>query len=498
MASRLPAQGSSGLNGRGDNGRAEVSTVPAPKARDLNKPKSASQQDTQKQNPLKKSQTHIENILDIAYAVHQLNDPSAVQDGIGLIKEAAAAALQLLRAVSKDESPQLDLPTILKEIQDTIKNSFTQSPALPKSWANVAAATPPESLSSLSSTVSFPKLTIQFTEEERQRIQSIPTKELVADLRKQGLKEAIAARRLPSGDVDISITREEDRDAILKTGTWATILGTKGRIIKKPITIEISSVRIADINLEEERALLDGIKQENTTHIPALSLEKAYWMKKRHRANQTHSSLLAEIPSKELAALLYRRGLVINGEIHIVRPYDYQCRATQCFNCLKFKHTSTACRAPARCANCAEEHNTKKCTQQDKAKCANCGLNHKGWSKSCYLYKDQDSKAKAHRVKLNYQAQTQLYSGSPDTSTLSARTVPHTTGKRSTPSERSPSPVRRGPGRPRRTDLADRTQTQILIPQRRGPGRPRTGEIYSEQPRSQSRLSFTQLAEEEL
>lgn len=498
MAFRLLAQGNTGLNRRGGDGRAEFPTLSAPETRDLNKPKNASQQETQKENSPSNPRTHIENILTIAYAANQLNDLSAIQDGIELIKEAAAAALQLLKAAPKNESPQLDLPTILKEIQDTIKNSLTEAPALPRSWANIAAATPPTSLSSLSSTVSLPKLTIQFTEEERQRIQSIPTKELVADLRKQGLKEAIAARRLPSGDVDISVTRDEDRDAILKKGTWAAILGTKGRIIKKPITIEISSVRIADIDLKEERSLLEGIKQENGTHIPGLLLEKAYWMKKRHRANQTHSSLLAELPSKELAALLYRRGLVINGEIHIVRPYDYQCRVTQCFNCLKFKHTSTACRAPARCAHCAEEHNTKTCTQQNKEKCANCGLNHKGWSKACYLYKDNDAKAKAHRVKLNYQAQSQSYSISPPASTTSARTATQTTGKRSTPSERSPSPVRRGPGRPRRTDLASNTQTRAPMPQRRGPGRPRTGEIHGEQPRSQSRLSFTQLAEEEL
>ena len=67
----------------------------------------------------------------------------------------------------------------------------------------------------------------------------------------------------------------------------------------------------------------------------------------------------------------------------------YYPEPLRCYNCQRFDHHKTQCKAPHRCAICSGNHNTDICIQKHKqgetttAKCPNCGQNHHAWYKRC-------------------------------------------------------------------------------------------------------------------
>ena len=77
----------------------------------------------------------------------------------------------------------------------------------------------------------------------------------------------------------------------------------------------------------------------------------------------------------------------------------YYPEPLRCFNCQRYDHHKTQCKAPHRCAICSGNHNTDICIQKHKqgetttAKCPNCGQNRHAWYKRCpaRLERIQDS-----------------------------------------------------------------------------------------------------------
>lgn len=57
-------------------------------------------------------------------------------------------------------------------------------------------------------------------------------------------------------------------------------------------------------------------------------------------------------------------------------------KITQCFNCQMFGHGSSRCKVKTFCANCAGNHLTADCKNQ-QPKCANCSGPHKAMSPNC-------------------------------------------------------------------------------------------------------------------
>ena len=80
-----------------------------------------------------------------------------------------------------------------------------------------------------------------------------------------------------------------------------------------------------------------------------------------------------------------------------VTPWNFGEQSDQCFNCLKFGHSSKSCKAPPCCLRCAENHNFKECNMKDETrlKCANCKGNHAACSKSCPVLTNRNSKKKS-------------------------------------------------------------------------------------------------------
>lgn len=60
---------------------------------------------------------------------------------------------------------------------------------------------------------------------------------------------------------------------------------------------------------------------------------------------------------------------------------------TQCFKCQSFGHIAKNCFKNEICANCADKHNTKECSNPKNYKCANCSGPHPSYDTECQHYK---------------------------------------------------------------------------------------------------------------
>jgi hypothetical protein len=82
--------------------------------------------------------------------------------------------------------------------------------------------------------------------------------------------------------------------------------------------------------------------------------------------------------------------------------YERQCRLKQCFQCQKYGHIGTQCKAAKTCGYCALEHNSRDCpTKADRdaaRKCAACHGAHEAWSQQCPIRKEELARAKAAYV----------------------------------------------------------------------------------------------------
>ncbi|CAK9834613.1 Uncharacterized 50 kDa protein in type I retrotransposable element R1DM [Anthophora retusa] len=86
--------------------------------------------------------------------------------------------------------------------------------------------------------------------------------------------------------------------------------------------------------------------------------------------NRNSKSILIEVSPQVRAKLMNYGRLYLNYESCRIEDY---VRVLQCFKCLKFNHLAKNCTAStATCGHCADEHNSRDCTQRNKIKCANC------------------------------------------------------------------------------------------------------------------------------
>ena len=91
--------------------------------------------------------------------------------------------------------------------------------------------------------------------------------------------------------------------------------------------------------------------------------------------------------------------MVWQGEMLQCERYERQCRLKQCFNCQKYGHIGTQCKATTACGYCAQEHASRDCPTKSEGgtsrKCAACHGHHEAWSQRCPTRKEEMARMKA-------------------------------------------------------------------------------------------------------
>jgi hypothetical protein len=100
-----------------------------------------------------------------------------------------------------------------------------------------------------------------------------------------------------------------------------------------------------------------------------------------------YGSLCLTTATEAEAALLLRRGVVIDYGFYYATPYKEDKRPRICHRCQTWGHRARNCRKPPRCAHCSGAHNNQDCnTPQEERRCANCREKHPAYSHTCSFY----------------------------------------------------------------------------------------------------------------
>ena len=108
-------------------------------------------------------------------------------------------------------------------------------------------------------------------------------------------------------------------------------------------------------------------------------------------AGKCFTSLLIELPTRELANEVLQQGFAWQGVIHRCQMVLQASRLNRCCRCQSYGHLKAQCAAPYRCGKCAEAHPTKDCTSPNK-QCAACGSGHRAKNKNCPVRKAEQKK----------------------------------------------------------------------------------------------------------
>jgi len=201
------------------------------------------------------------------------------------------------------------------------------------------------------------KMIIRF--KEGQGIKGVNPIELTNELRKQA-GEIKCARVLQDGALMVRCENEEQRDKVkkMKVVCKQVITGCNQIGVKSWMCGVITGVPL-EISMKE---LMRNIKGGNV--IEAKRLQR-----NREGNKEESLSVMLRFESSDILPSKMMIGYVS------FRVREYVRAPLRCYNCQRYGHIASVCRAKKRCARCGEEHDYGECGGSE-AKCCNCGGGH--------------------------------------------------------------------------------------------------------------------------
>lgn len=332
--------------------------------------------------------TEIQNIKDELKSL-----TAGVQKGITTGKEAAAAAKEAAE-VSK---------TVAGMARD-IKNRSTQHQAgAPMSYAAVAAHG-----ALAASTYNTQNIHTAPAPVQREIIVNIRNAQTIQTLRtmnprtmKTHIDNAIAqsenehvskittmsANQLKSGDLSIRTATNSETQMLRQfTDDWVPRIGDGTSVRTHTYGVLVHGIRTRTMNIEKFEEVRAEILQANKAFLPTADIKYIGWLT-RQRPDKTMSSIIIEFTKPEDANKIIKEGLVWEGEMCQSERYERKCRLKQCFQCQKYGHIGTQCKAAKTCGYCAQQHSSWECPskagQNTTKKCAVCHGPHEAWNQEC-------------------------------------------------------------------------------------------------------------------
>jgi hypothetical protein len=220
------------------------------------------------------------------------------------------------------------------------------------------------------------------------------------------IKGAYAVKLLRSGDVEVLVKDQADKDRALNQ---PPIEGIK--ILRQDYPVEIAAVplslRINSGRNADNATLIQELTKATKQIIPTFTANKIRWLNDaktlsiRKAAGKTQSTVILSLPTQAIQHEVIRKGIIIESQHFEVTMFDHGMQAKLCFNCNGWGHTQSACGKEAKCGHCAGDHQTKNCDKKSIS-CVNCGKRHCAWQKkecktfATYLIGLQEKRATAY------------------------------------------------------------------------------------------------------
>ena len=198
-------------------------------------------------------------------------------------------------------------------------------------------------------------------------------------------KGAIAARKLPSGDVIITFQDAGTRDWHAKSGGWiGAAFGETAKEAKRTFAVLVKGML--------KRDLKDVTEAVFGKELGLTSVEK---VKYRIPTTEgvTRATVLVALTSQEEAKKVCEEGAVWRAQMLNCEPYCPALQATQCYKCWGWGHTQRFCKKTALCPRCGTAAHGEggrageaQCPTHGNTvplRCTSCTGKHPAWVRWC-------------------------------------------------------------------------------------------------------------------
>jgi hypothetical protein len=190
------------------------------------------------------------------------------------------------------------------------------------------------------------------------------------------------------------------------TDDWVHRIGSSASVRNPTFGVLVHGIRVSTMNTDNFEDTRDAILQDNKPFIPTADIRYIGWLA-RKVPKKRMSSVITEFTRPEDANKMIDKGFVWQGEVCQCERYERKCRLKQCFNCQKYGHIGTQCKATTACGYCAQEHSFRDCPtkadQETPKKCASCRGPHEAWSWECPTRMDEIARTRAaHENRAKY------------------------------------------------------------------------------------------------
>ena len=350
--------------------------------------------------PTATTATLIEAIQTIEAFVRSADWPERARDAWKHVKEAAFSHAS--HGVSDASRDIQELKTQVKGLTDLVKG-IAKQPTGPVSYA--------DALRSKGSPMARGR-------PDCQRVQPVPARrarelvvgpgaesatqkqrtslELVRDINTatNGSGEAIAARRLPSGDVLVAFQGVEEKQKWEARPEVLQAFGTGARFRVREYTVLAHGIQVKSVNQADQAGAIANIYSQNPQLKDVVHIVRIGWARRTLKSGKRVAALHIGTAEPEQANHLIDIGLLLDSELHDCELFDGSCYITQCFRYYQYNHTAKHCRSLARCGFCgAASHSSQDCSKkEDRATfyCIPCHKqDHVSWARECPVRKRQ-------------------------------------------------------------------------------------------------------------
>jgi hypothetical protein len=202
-----------------------------------------------------------------------------------------------------------------------------------------------------------------------------------------GKGKVIAARKLPSGDIVLTLDSAEAKTLMVKETGWASALGSKARVARTRFTVMAKHVAKDAVSQSDQKAIVAEINAQNPRIHGVVEILHVGHSKRGARDSAKAGILIIDVATPRQANTLIQEGLILQGVLHDVEVFHRDCLIVRCYQCQRYGHTAKVCRSTRRCGFCAgTNHGDGQCPVKSEGGpscCPNCNGAHPAWAGSC-------------------------------------------------------------------------------------------------------------------